>query len=106
MRPAQRLAAGGAGWPPPLDPGPGVAGAPGAPEGRRSVSVRFAVLLRPLGRRSDSLIVARPAASRRVATAWRSKRSLTPVTERLGSRTVRVATVRPAAVAFAVPRSA
>src|SRR5215213_6890864 len=109
MRPIQRFEAGvpGAPVPPPVSApvlrGVPPAGACGAAAGRRRESVRRAVDLRPPARRSASLIVARPRASRRADMPLVSKRRVIPETDRLASLTLRPAIVRLPALAAAVP---
>ena len=73
---------------------------------RRSVSVRFAVSFFPPARLSESFTVARPPAARTAARPAAPKRSVTSVTERLRSFTVRRAAVVPPASTVAVPRTA
>src|SRR5215210_6296839 len=88
----EELPSEGVGVWPPVPPGAG-AGPP--PVAKRSVRVRLAFVLAPLARRRASLTVARPPAARSASRPFAPKRSLTSVTERLGSFTARVAAMRP-----------
>jgi hypothetical protein len=98
IRPTQRFEL-GAGFEPP--PGAGVSAA-----GRRSLSVRRAVVRRPPGRRTRSAIRARPPAARSALTARALKRSVIVLTDSRPSRTLRRRIVRLPTVTVATPRTA